>query len=83
MRGGALTRFKPHGQMGRGFLRDFSGSSLREGWQGLKKGGPMGLPNIAGGIRGVRAGGKRAIKRKALSEINRAAKRKLDDIFGK
>jgi len=50
MRGGALTRFKPDGQMGRGFLRDFSGSSLREGWQGLKKGGPLGLPNIAGGI---------------------------------
>jgi len=43
----------------------------------------MGLPNIAGGIRGVKAGGRRAIKRKALSEINRAAKRKLDDIFGK
>jgi len=43
----------------------------------------MGLPNIVGSIPGVNAGGRRAIKRKALSEINRAAKRKLDNIFGK
>ena len=83
MRGGSLTRFRPDDQSGNGFLRDLTSSSLRSGWQGLKTGGRWGLPNIAGGIRGVKRGGKQAIKRKALAEINRAAKRKLTDIFGK
>ena len=82
MRGGSLTRFRPDDQSGTGFLKDFASSSLRGGWEGLKKGGRWGLPNIAGGIRGVKKGGKRAIKRKALTEINRASKKKLSDIFG-
>ena len=57
MRGGSLTRFKPDDQSGSGFLRDFASSSLRSGWEDLKTGGPWGLPNIAGGIRGVKRGG--------------------------
>ena len=83
MRGGTLTRFRPDEQSGNGFVRDVVSSSLRSGWKGLKTGGPLGLPlNVAGAIRGVKRGGKRAVKRKALAEINRAAKRKLSDIFG-
>ena len=82
MRGGSLTRFRPDDQSGNGFLRDLTSSSLRSGWEGLKTGGRWGLPNIAGGIHGVKRRGKRAIKRKVLAEMNRAAKRKLDDIFG-
>ena len=42
--------------------------------EGLKTGGPLGLPNIAEGIRGVKRGGKLAIKRRALEEINKVAK---------
>ena len=82
MKDASLTRFRPDEQSGSGFLRDFASSSLRARWEGLKTGGRWGLPNIAGGIRGVKRGGKRAIKRKALAEINRAAKRKLSDTFG-
>ena len=82
MRGGSLTRFRPDDQSGSGFLRDFASSSLQSGREGLKTGGPWRLPNIAGGFCGVKRGGKRAIKRKALAEINRAAKRKITDIFG-
>ena len=82
MRGGSLTRFRPDDQSGNGFLRDLTSSSVRSGWEGLKTGGRWGLPNIAGGVRGVKRGAKRAIKRMALAEINRAAKRKLSDIFG-
>ena len=82
MRGGSLTRFKPDDQSGNGFLRDLVSSSARSGWEGLKTRGRWGLPSISGGVRGVKRGAKRAIKRKALTEINRAAKRKLADIFG-
>ena len=52
------------------------------GWKGLKTGGPWGLPNIPGSIRGTKRGAKRGAKRASLEIINRAAKRKLDDIFG-
>ena len=38
MRGGSLTRFRPDDQFGSGFVRDFIGSSVKEGWEGLKKG---------------------------------------------
>ena len=62
MRGGSLTRFRPDNQSGSGFLRDFTLWSLRSGWEGLKTGGRWGLPNIAGGIHGMKRGGKRAIK---------------------
>ena len=83
MRGGSLTRFRPDDQSGQGFVRDLVSSSARAGWQGLKKGAPLGMPvNIAAGLRSAKRGGKQAIKRKALAEINRAAKRKLTDIFG-
>ena len=82
MRGGSFTRFRPDEQSGSGFLRDFALSSLRSGWEGLKTAGRWGLPNIAGGIRGMKRRGKRAIKRKVFAEINRAAKRKLSDSFG-
>ena len=82
MRGGSLTRFKPDDQSGNGFIQDFILASAQEGWKGLKTGGPLGLPNIAEGIRGIKRGGKRAIKRKALQEINKVAKRKVNDLFG-
>ena len=83
MRGGSLTRFRPDDQSGNGFVRDLVKSTARASWQGLKKGAPLGMPvNIAAGLRGAKRGGKQAIKRKALAEINRAAKRKLTDIFG-
>ena len=83
MRGGSLTRFRPDEQSGNGFFRDLAALTARSGWQGLKKGGPLGMPvNIAGAIRSAKKGGKQAIRRKALAEINRAAKRKLSDIFG-
>ena len=55
-------------------------SSLQSGWEGLKTVGPLGLLNIAGDIRSAERGSK-TIKRKALEEINRRAKRKLN-IFG-
>ena len=45
-------------------------------------GGVRGLPNIVGGIRGVKKGGKRALKHKAEQVIQRNVKRKLNDIFG-
>ena len=85
MRGGSLTRYRPDDyQGGKGFLRDLASSSLRSGWQGLKKGGVAGLPiNVKGAIRGIKSGGKRAVKRKAQEVVKRAVKRKLDDIFGK
>ena len=82
MRGGSLTRFRPDDQFGSGFVRDFIGSSVKGGWEGLKTGGVRGLPNIAGGIRGVKKGGKRVLKRKAEQVIQRNVKRKLNDIFG-
>ena len=82
MRGGSLTRFRPDDQFGGGFVRDFIGSGVKGGWEGLKTGGVRGLPNIAGGIRGVKKGGKRALKRKAEQVIQRNVKRKLNDIFG-
>ena len=82
MRGGSLTRFKPDDQSGNGFIQDFILASAQEGWKGLKTGGPLGLPNIAGGIRGVKRGVKQTIKRKALQKINKVVKRKVNDIFG-
>ena len=71
MRGGSLTRFRPDDQFGSGFVRDFIGSSVKGGWEGLKTGGVRGLPNIVGGIRGVKKGGKRAVKPKAEQVIQR------------
>ena len=82
MRAGSLTRFKPDDQSGNGFIQDFILASDQEGWKGLETGGPLGLTNIAEGIRGIKRGGKRAIKRKALQEINKVAKRKVNDLFG-
>ena len=82
MRGGSLTRLRPDDQFGSGFVRDFIGSSVKEGWEGLKKGGVRGLPNIVGGIGGVKKGGKRAVKCKAKQVIQRNVKCKLNDIFG-
>ena len=51
-------------------------------WKGLKTEGPLGLPNIPGSIRGAKRGAKRNAKGASLDIINRAAKRKLDDLFG-
>lgn len=84
MRGGTLTRYRPddYGQKGRGLVGDVFRAAAREGWKGLKTGGTRGLPNISGGIRGVKRGGKRVLKRKALEKINQVAKRRLTDIFG-
>ena len=81
MRGGSLTRFKPDDQSGNGFIQDFILASAQEGWKGLRTSGPLGLPNIAEGIRGIKRGGKRAIKRKALQEINKVAKGKVNVLF--
>ena len=84
MRGGSLTRYRPDDQSGKGFMRDLASSTLRSGWRGLKTGGPWGLPiNVKGAVRGGKAGAKRAVKRKAQVVLQRAVKRKLDDIFGK
>ena len=77
-----LMRFGPDDQSGNGFIHDFILASAQEGWKGLKTGGPLGLTNIAGGIPGVKRGSNRAIKRKALQEINKVAKRKVNDLFG-
>ena len=85
MRGGSLTRFRPDDQSGNGFASDFRSlvkSSAQGGWKGLKTGGPLGLPNIPGGIRGAKRGAKRGVKRASLNIINRAAKRRLNDLFG-
>ena len=74
-------RFRPDDQSGSGLAGDFGSlvkSSAQGGWKGLKTGGPWGLPNIPGGIRGAKRGAKRGVK----DIINRAAKRKLDDLFG-
>ena len=83
MRGGSLTWFRPDDEFGSGFLRDVVGLSFREGWKGLKTGGVRGLPNIAGGVRGIKRGGKRAVKWKAQQVMERNVKHRLDDIFGK
>ena len=82
MGGGSLTLFKPDDQSGNGFIQDFILASPQEGWKGLKTGGPLGLPNIAEGIRGIKRTGKRAIKCKALQDINKVAKRKVNVLFG-
>ena len=81
MCGGSLTRFGPGDQSGNGFIHYFILASAQEGWKGLKTGGPLGLPNIAGGIRSVKRGSNRAIKREALQEINKVAKRNMN-LFG-
>ena len=39
-----------------------------------------GLPNIAGGVRGIK---RRAVKWKAQQVVERNVKRRLEDIFGK
>ena len=75
MRGGSLTRFRPDDQSGNYFIQDFIRACAQEGWKGLKTGGPLGLPNIAEGNRGIKRGGKRAIKRKVLQEIRLATSR--------
>ena len=82
MRGGSLTRFRPDDQFGSGLVQDFIGFSVKGGWEGLKMGGVRGLPNIVGGIQGMKKGGKRVLKRKAEQVIQRNVKRKLNDIFG-
>ena len=85
MRGGSLTRFRPDDQYGGGMASDFGNvikSTAQGGWKGLKTGGPLGLPNIPGGFRGAKRGAKRGVKRASLNLINRAVKRKLNDIFG-
>ena len=97
MRGSGLTRYRPDNQGGGSyigaFLKDMLGSAKSEakseGWKGLKSGGPMGLPSLFAGGRGVKIGAirgaKRGVKRKATSAINlanAAAKRAVNDIFG-
>ena len=84
MIGSGLTRYRPDPtptQDEGGFFNDFVRESARSGWQRLKKGCVLGLPNIPGAIRDVKRGAKRVVKRKALDTINRQAKRKLTDIF--
>ena len=83
MRSGSLAGFRPDDQSGNGFLQDFICASAQERWKDLKTGGPLGLPNITEGIRGVKRDGKRSIKQKALQEINKVAKQKVNGIFGK
>ena len=85
MRGGSLTRFRPDDQSGGGIASDFGGvirSTAQGGWKGLKTGGLLGLPNIPGGFRGAKRGAKRGVKRASQNIIDRAVKRKLNDIFG-
>ena len=97
MRGSGLTRYRPDNQGGGGyigaFLKDVLGSAKSEakseGWKGLKSGGPLGLPSLFAGVRGVKRGAirgaKRGVNRKASSAINianAAAKRAVNDIFG-
>ena len=100
MRGSGLTRYRPDNQGGGG-IGSFLGNvfndgassakseARREGWKSLKSGGPMGLPSLFAGIRGVKRGAvrgaKRGVKRKANSAIdlaNGAAKRAVKDLFG-
>ena len=90
MRGGSLTRFRPDDQSGGNFANEFKSllktsalGGVKGGWKGSKTGAPLGLPNIPGGIGGAKRGTKRGAKRASLDIINRVAKRKLDDIFGK
>ena len=80
-----MTLYRPDDyQGGKGFLRDLTSLSLRSGWQGLKKGEEAGLPiNVKGALRGIKSGGKRAVKHKVQEVVQRAVKRKVDDIFGK
>ena len=100
MRGSGLTRYRPDNQGGGGIglflgnvFNDVASSAKaearREGWKSLKSGGPMGLPSLFAGIRGVKRGAargaKRGVKRKANSAIDRAngaAKRAVKDLFG-
>lgn len=80
MRGGSLTRYYPD-QDGNGFFKDVVRAAVSGGWKGLKS-GTTPLPNIRGAVSGAKRGVKQAVKRKALQEINKQAKRKLNDIFG-
>ena len=97
MRGSGLTRYRPENQVGGGYLdsfvKDVLGSATsqakKEGWDSLKSGGPLGLPSLFAGVRGVKrgaiGGAKRGVKRKATSAIDRAnaaAKRAVKDLFG-
>ena len=100
MRGSGLTRYRPDNQGGGGvgsFLRNIFNDvkdstkeeARREGWKALKSGGPMGLPSLVAGIRGVKRGAvrgaKRGVKRKANSAIQHAnakATRAVQDLFG-
>ena len=101
MRGSGLTRYRPGNQGGGGGIGAFLGNifndvtasvkeeARREGWKSLKSGGPMGLPSLFAGVRGVKRGAvrgaKRGVKRKANSAINianGAAKRAVKDLFG-
>ena len=89
MRGGSLTLFRPDDQSGGNFANEFknlvkttAAGGVTGQWNGLKTGGPLGLPNIPGSIRGAKRGAKRNATGASLDIINRAAKRKLDDLFG-
>ena len=100
MRGSGLTRYRPDNQGGGGlgaFLDNVfndmesaaKSEARRDGWKSLKSGGPLRLPSLFAGIRGVKRGAvrgaKRGVKRKANSAIDRAndaAKRAVKDIFG-
>ena len=101
MRGSGLTRYRPDNQGGGGGIGSFLGNifndvtsaakseARREGWKSLKSGGPLGLPSLFAGIRGVKRGAvrgaKRGVKQKADSAIQHAnakAKRAVKDLFG-
>ena len=97
MRGSGLTRYRPENQGGGGYLDAFvkdvvasaESQAKKEGWNAFKSGGPLGLPSLAAGIRGVKRGAKRGakrgVKRKAewaIERANAAAKRAVKDLFG-
>ena len=97
MRGSGLTRYRPENQGGGGYLESFVSDVLgstksqakKEGWNSLKSGGPLGLPSLFAGVRGVKrgavSGAKRGVKRKAsgaIDRVNAAAKRAVQDLFG-
>ena len=101
MRGSGLTRYRPdYNQGGPGFKSFATGifndvatsaksQAKKEGWDAFKSGGPLGLPSLSAGVRGVKRGAivgtKRGVKRKANQAIDRAnaaAKRAVKDLFG-
>lgn len=82
MKGGALMRYRPErrqrgGQALQRFLTDVPRAAISGAVTGFKKG-----KGVRGRFRSAKQGAKKAVKRKVEEAVVKAARRKLNDIFG-